>query len=289
MNNLSDINTIKAILSSHKFKFSHSLGQNFIVNPDICPKMADLGGVSKDIGVLEIGPGIGVLTRELATKAKKVVAIELDKKLLPILGETLSEFSNVKIINGDILKLNLAEIIKEEFYNMEVIVCANLPYYITSPVIMRLIEEKLPINSITVMVQKEVATRICAGAGHKETSAFTIFINYYCDTEFLFDVKKENFIPSPKVDSAVIKLNIKKNSDLQIKDENTFFKVVKAAFLQRRKTVLNSLYSGLDISKEKLSQILKEAQIEPNSRAENLSMKQFSNLSNIIFKEWLND
>ncbi|MDQ5983189.1 MAG: Ribosomal RNA small subunit methyltransferase A [Eubacteriales bacterium SKADARSKE-1] len=287
MNNLSDINTIKAILSRHKFNFSHSLGQNFIVNPNVCPEMAALSGAGENVGVLEIGPGIGVLTRELAALAQKVVSVELDQRLLPILDETLAGFSNVKIINGDILKLDLSKIIQDEFYNMDVVVCANLPYYITSPVITKLIEEKLTINSITIMVQKEVANRICAGAGHKETSAFSIFINYYCNAEFLFDVKKENFIPSPKVDSAVIKLNIKKGLSFNVADEKTFFKVVKAAFLQRRKTVSNSLSSGLGISKEKILEVLKDSQIEPNSRAENLSMQQFFNLSNIIFKEFI--
>ncbi|MGN1418939.1 MAG: 16S rRNA (adenine(1518)-N(6)/adenine(1519)-N(6))-dimethyltransferase RsmA, partial [Acutalibacteraceae bacterium] len=238
MADLSDISVIKGILSKHGFTFSKALGQNFLINPSVCPKMAQMCGADEETGVIEIGPGIGVLTKELALRAKKVVCIELDERLLPVLDETLGEFDNVKIINGDILKIDLKKLIEEEFAGMKVVVCANLPYYITSPVIMRLLESKLPISAVTVMIQKEVADRLCAEAGSRNAGAITVSVNYFAKAQKLFDVSKGSFMPAPKVDSAVIKLDIKEKPDVFVSDEKKFFKMVKAAFAMRRKTAL---------------------------------------------------
>lgn len=285
MENLSDINNIRKILKKHNFKFSHSLGQNFIINPEICPKMAELSEVGENTGVIEIGPGIGVLTNELAKRAKKVVSIEIDRMLLPVLNETLSEFSNVKVLNADILKINLKELIREEFNNVEnVVVCANLPYYITSPVIMKLLEGKLRLKSIVAMVQKEVAERICAGVGTRESSNITVTVNYYSKPKILFPVSKAEFMPSPKVDSAVIKLDINNGNSVKVKDEEVFFKVVKSVFLQRRKTILNSLSKGLNLDKAVIEKILLKLGLDINLRAENLTMEQFISLANYIYE-----
>ena len=283
MNNLSDITTIKSILSHHGFNFSKSLGQNFLIDPSVCPRMAQECGVDENIGVIEIGPGVGVLTCELAKRANKVVAIELDKKLLPVLRETLAEFDNVKIINDDILKINLEELIQTEFAGMDVLVCANLPYYITSPVIMRLLEEKLPVKSLTVMVQKEAAVRLCALPGKRECGAVSVAVRYYAEPEILFEVQRTSFLPAPHVDSAVIQLTIRPNEDVAVQDEKKFFSLVKAAFGQRRKTVLNSISAGLALSKQEVADALERAQIAPNTRAEQLSMEQFSHLANSLF------
>lgn len=285
MENLSDINNIRKILKKHNFKFSHSLGQNFIINPEICPKMAELSKIDESTGVIEIGPGIGVLTNELAKRAKKVVSIEIDRRLLPVLNETLSEFSNVKVLNADILKINLKELIREEFNNVEnVVVCANLPYYITSPVIMKLLEGKLRLKSIVAMVQKEVAERICAGVGTRESSNITVTVNYYSKPKILFPVSKAEFMPSPKVDSAVIKLDINNGNSVKVKDEEVFFKVVKSVFLQRRKTILNSLSKGLNLDKAVIEKILLKLGLDINLRAENLTMEQFISLANYIYE-----
>ncbi len=202
MKRLSDIGTIKEILSKHGFTFSKALGQNFLVNPSVCPRMAELSGAGRGVGVIEVGPGIGVLTNELCGLADKVVAIELDKRLLPVLDETLEEYDNIKVVNADVLELDLHTLIAEEFQGMEVVVCANLPYYITSPVIMKLLEDRLPISSVTVMVQKEAAQRICAKVGSRESGAVTVSVNYYAEPELLFGVSAGSFMPAPKVDSA---------------------------------------------------------------------------------------
>lgn len=281
MENLSNINNIRKILKKHNFKFSHSLGQNFIINPEICPKMADLSELDESTGVIEIGPGIGVLTNELAKRAKKVISIEIDRRLLPVLSETLFEFSNVKVLNADILKINLKELILEEFNDVEnIVVCANLPYYITSPVIIKLLEGKLRLKSIVAMVQKEVAERICAGVGTRESSNITVTVNYYSKPKILFPVSRSDFMPSPKVDSAVIKLDINDDNSVKVKDEEVFFKVVKSVFLQRRKTILNSLSKGLNLDKVVIEEVLLKLGLDINLRAENLTMDQFISLAN---------
>ena len=282
MNKLTDISYVKNVLSRHGFTFSKALGQNFLINPNVCPKMAEECGCGDNVGVIEIGPGAGVLTNELARVSYKVVAIELDKRLIPVLEETLSEHDNVKIINGDAMKLDISKLISDEFGNGEAVICANLPYYITSPIIMRLLEERLPINSLTVMVQKEAADRICAAPGTRESGAISAAVHYYSKPEFLFKVSKGSFLPAPKVDSAVIKLNILKNPPVGVSDEKMFFKVVKAAFSQRRKTLSNSLSSGLSISKSDISGILEQTGIKQTARAEEMTMEDFAAITETI-------
>lgn len=279
---LSNIGTIKDILGRHGFTFSKSLGQNFLINPSVCPKMAEQSGAKKGVGVIEVGPGIGVLTCQLAERADRVVAIELDKRLLPVLDETLAEYDNIRIINDDILKIDLKELIETEFSGMEVVVCANLPYYITSPVIMKLLEDRLPINALTVMVQKEAAQRICAEVGSRQSGAVTVAVNYYAKPQILFGVSAGSFMPAPKVDSAVIRLDILKEPCVQAENEELFFKVVKAAFSQRRKTLPNSLSAGLQISKLTVTNALNRANVPVNYRAEQLTMEQLAKISNAI-------
>lgn len=280
MNRLSDIGTIKDILSRHGFTFSKSLGQNFLINPSVCPRMSELSGAGRGVGVIEIGPGIGVLTNELCKLADKVVAIELDKRLLPVLEETLGEYDNLKVINADVLETDLHKLIEDEFSGMEVVVCANLPYYITSPVIMKLLEDKLPISAITVMVQKEAAQRICAKVGSRQSGAVTVSVNYYAKPEMLFSVSAGSFMPAPKVDSAVIRLNVLDKPPVNVNDEKKFFSVVKASFSQRRKVISNSLSSGLSLDKSKTAEILEKSGIPLNARAEKLSLQNFADIAN---------
>ncbi|WP_294909052.1 16S rRNA (adenine(1518)-N(6)/adenine(1519)-N(6))-dimethyltransferase RsmA [uncultured Ruminococcus sp.] len=280
MNRLSDIGTIKDILSRHGFTFSKSLGQNFLINPSVCPRMAELSGADKGVGVIEIGPGIGVLTNELCKLADKVVAIELDKRLLPVLEETLGEYDNLKVVNADVLETDLHKLIEEEFSGMEVVVCANLPYYITSPVIMKLLEDKLPISAITVMVQKEAAQRICAEVGSRQSGAVTVSVNYYAKPEMLFSVSSGSFMPAPKVDSAVIRLNVLEEPPVKVNDEKKFFSVIKASFSQRRKVISNSLSSGLSLDKSKTAELLEKSGVPLNARAEKLSLQNFADIAN---------
>lgn len=283
MNNLSDIGVIKSVLSRHGFTFSKALGQNFIINPSVCPRIAEEGGARKGAGVLEVGAGIGVLTAELAKRADKVVCVELDERLLPVLDETLGEFDNVKIINGDILKVNLPEILREEFGDMPVVVCANLPYYITSPVIMLLLESRLNIESITVMVQKEAAARLCAEVGSRDSGAVTVAVNYYAEAQKLFDVSRGSFMPSPNVDSAVIRLDIRPDSPIEVSDEKFFFRMVKAAFGQRRKTASNGISAGTGIPKQNVAAAIEVAGLSPSVRAESLTMEQLGRLCEELY------
>ena len=282
MQNLSDISVIKKILSEHGFTFSKSLGQNFLINPTVCPRMAEACGADCDTGVLEIGAGIGVLTAELAKRAKKVVSLELDTRLIPVLAETLGEFSNVEVLNADVLKIDLNKLIDDCFQGMHVAVCANLPYYITSPVIMALLESRIPVDAVTVMVQKEAAARLCAPVGSRDAGAVTVAVNYYAQAEKLFDVSAGSFMPAPKVDSSVIRLNIRKEPPVEVSDEKFFFRVIKAAFGQRRKTASNSLSAGLGIPKDKVSAAIAAAGFEPSVRAESLTMQELARLSECL-------
>ena len=286
MERLTDISNIREILSRHGFTFSKALGQNFLINPSVCPRMAEAaienGNADKSaVGVLEIGPGIGVLTRELCERAQKVVAVELDTRLLPVLEETLGEYENLKVVNDDVLKLDLHTLIEEEFGGMGVVVCANLPYYITSPVIMKLLEDKLPIRSLTVMVQKEAAQRLCAEPGTRDSSAITVAVHYYSAPELLFHVSAGSFMPAPKVDSAVIQLRLHA-PDVSVKDEATLFRVIRGAFSQRRKTVLNALSSSLSLDKSAVRAILESAGVEENARAERLTLEDFARISDAV-------
>jgi len=283
MERLSDIGEIKRILGAHGFTFSKAMGQNFLINPSVCPRMAQLCGADDKTGVLEIGPGIGVLTNELCKIAKKVVSVELDTRLLPVLAETLAEFGNFKVINADVMKLDLNKVIEEEFEGMDVVVCANLPYYITSPIIMKLLEDKLPIKALTVMVQKEAADRLCAKVGSRESGAVTVAVNYYSEAEKLFLVSRGSFMPAPNVDSAVIRLNVADKPRVDVKDEKLFFKMIKSAFAQRRKTISNSITSGLGISKDDLNNACEKAGVSPTARAEALTLEELGNLSNAIY------
>lgn len=282
MNNLSDIGTIKDILSRHGFHFSKALGQNFLVNPSVCPRMADECGVDGESGVIEIGAGIGVLTVELAKRAKKVVCIELDTRLLPILDETLKDYDNIEIVNDDVLKVDLHKLIAEKFPGMKVYVCANLPYYITSPVIMKLLEERLPIEAITVMVQKESAARLCAEVGSRQSGAVTVAVDYYSQAQKLFDVSAGSFMPPPKVNSSVIRLDVRKEAPIEVADEKLFFRIVHAAFGQRRKTALNSVSSGSGIEKATVAAALEDCGFDPNIRAESMTMQELAMLTEAI-------
>jgi len=281
---LSNISHIKAILSRHGFNFSKALGQNFLIDGSVCPRMADFccEGEGKK-GVIEIGPGIGVLTREVSKRADKVVAIELDTRLIPILSETLSDLNNCEVINADAMKLDLKALIDEKFKDMTVSVCANLPYYITSPIIMGLLEADLPLDNITVMVQKEAAERLCAAPGERACGAVSAAVSYYSEPEILFGVKRDSFLPAPNVDSAVIRLKLRKEPPINPKDAKFFFKCVKAAFAQRRKTVLNSVSATLKIEKSVLSAVLEQNGIKSTARAEELSLNELCTLSDAIY------
>ena len=285
MNQLSDIAVIRDVLGRHGFHFSKSLGQNFLVNPGVCPRMAEECGAGPESGVLEIGPGIGVLTAELARRAGRVVSIELDQRLLPVLDETLEEFSNVKIVNGDVMKVDLHALLREEFPGMQVAVCANLPYYITSPVIMRLLEEKLPVTSLTVMVQKEAAERLCAAPGTRQCGAVSAAVRYYAEPRLLFGVGRGSFLPQPNVDSAVIRFDILDRPPVEVDSEKDFFALVKAAFGQRRKTVANSVSALLGLSKDRVQRACERAGVSPTARAEQLTMEELAALSRAIGQE----
>lgn len=282
MQNLTNLGTIRTIMDRFGFTFSKSLGQNFIVNPSVCPKIAELGGAEPEVGVLEIGAGFGVLTNELAARAEKVVVVELDSRLLPVLSYTLSDHKNVKVINQDILKTDLPALLAEEFGEMEVVVCANLPYYITSPILMMLLESRLPVKSITVMVQKEAGERICAVMPSRACGAVTAAVRYYSEPQILFPVSRGSFYPSPNVDSMVVRLDVKKELPLEGEAEKRLFRVVKAAFGQRRKTLVNTLSSGLKIEKARAAEAIAEAGLKPTVRAEELSLDEFIRLSQIL-------
>ena len=285
MSQLSNIKNVKEILARHGFTFSKKLGQNFIVNPSICPRIAELGGAGPDTGVLEIGPGLGVLTWELAARARKVVAVELDERLLPVLGETLAGFDNVKVIQADVLKIDLDALLRQEFPNMEVVICANLPYYITSPIVMRLLETRLPVKAITVMVQKEAAARICAAPGSRNAGALSAAVSYYAVPQILFPVSRGSFMPAPEVDSAVIRLDIRPQPAVSPVDDALFFKVIRAGFSQRRKTLSNSLSSGLGLAKDQTSAALQQVGLRPSARAEELTLEDFCRLTSQIFED----
>lgn len=272
---------VKKILSKHGFKFSKSLGQNFLMDGNIVRKIADAGEITQDDYVIEIGPGIGTLTEELALRAKKVVAIEIDNTLLPILDETIGKYKNVEIVHEDVLKVDMEKLINEKLNGGPVKVVANLPYYVTTPIIGKLIEDNLNLDAIIVMVQKEVAERMESGPGGKEYGSLSIFVNFYSKPKIIVKVPKTVFMPQPKIDSAVIKLDIKK--ELPDVDKEKFFKVVKASFSKRRKTLVNALSTyGFDIAKEDIKNTLKTLNIDENIRAESLSVEDFIKISKTL-------
>ena len=272
---------VREILDNYGFKFSKSLGQNFLIDGNIVRKICQDGDITQEDYVLEIGPGIGTLTEELALNAKKVVAVELDQKLLPILEETLVDYDNVEIVHGDILRVDIKGLIEEKLGGGPIKVVANLPYYVTTPIIAKLIEEDFNIESIIVMIQKEVADRIVAGPGNKQYGSLSVFVNFYTEPEILIGVPKTVFMPQPKVDSAVIKLKLKKN--LPQVNREVFFKVVKSAFGKRRKTILNSLSSQeLGLEKEIIREVLETVGIPLEERAENLKIEDFIKISKTL-------
>ena len=287
MNSLTDIRAVRALLERHGFRFSKALGQNFLINPSVCPRMAEACGVTRDGGVLEIGPGIGVLTHELAQRAGRAVAIELDERLFPVLGETLADHDNVTLIHGDVMKLDLAALLKEQFTRpdgslMDICVCANLPYYITSPIVMMLLESGLPLQSITVLVQKEAAQRLCATPGTRECGAVTMAVQYYAEARTLFPVSRGSFLPAPKVDSMVMQLTLRAAPPVDAADPAGMFRLIRAGFGQRRKTLPNALGS-CGLTKEQAIAALQQAQLPLTARAEQCTLEDFARLSNIVF------
>jgi len=290
MPTLTNMRDMQDILQKHGFRFSKALGQNFLINPSVCPKMAAMCGADEHTGVLEIGPGIGVLTEQLSKVAKKVVSVELDDRLLPVLAETLADCDNVEIVHGDILKLDIPALIEEKFSytdedgtrrHMPVVVCANLPYYITSPILMALLEQHLPIDAITVLVQKEAAQRLCAAPGTRECGAITLAVHYYAEPEMLFAVSRGSFMPAPNVDSTVIRLTLREQRALDADQEKQLFRTVRAAFEQRRKTLSNSLMTG-GFTKPQIAAALEAVGLSPTARAEQLTMEQFIALSKAL-------
>ena len=280
--NLADINTIRSLLDKSGFSFKKSLGQNFLIDPDVCPAMA-AAACDKDTGVIEIGPGIGVLTAELSKTAKRVVAVELDERLKKILPLTLADCKNAEIIYGDIMKMDIKKLIVEKFSDCaKIAVCANLPYYITSPIVMGLLESRLPADNITVMVQKEAAERLCAEVGTRDAGAVSVAVSYYSEPEILFEVPRTCFMPSPKVDSAVIKLKIREKPPVSVNSEEHFFRLVKACFAQRRKTLVNTVSNTTGTEKEAIKKALESLGLPETVRSEQLSLNNLAELSNLI-------
>jgi dimethyladenosine transferase len=278
---LYNINEIKALLSNHGFHFSKSMGQNFIIDSSVPEKIAELSSIDDSCGVVEIGPGIGSLTVSLASRAKKVVSIELDKSLLPLLKDTLSGYSNVEIINKDALKTNFKELVDEKLSGLKPTLCANIPYNITSPLISAVIEAKC-FDNMTVMIQREVARRICASPSTADYGAFTIYVNFFANPTVLFDVTPSSFIPEPKVWSSVVLLKKRTSPPAEIKNEGLFFKVVKSSFAQRRKTLVNGLHAsfGDKLSKSQITEIVTSCGFPDNIRGEALDIKGFAKITN---------
>lgn len=265
------------LLNQYHLKANKRYGQNFLINQDIVDEIIEKSEINSNDVVIEIGPGLGTLTKALAAVAKKVIAVELDGNMVKILKERPLG-NNIEIIHNDILKVDLKSIIAE---NESVKVVANLPYYITTPIIMTLLENKYNLESITVMVQKEVGRRVCSEPGSKEYGAITVSVKYYSDAKIIIDVPKDNFLPAPEVDSCVIKLDIRKTSIVDLKDEKLFFEIIRNGFCQRRKTILNSLTVN-GITKDKLKDVLSELSIDEKLRAEDLSIYDFANISNLV-------
>jgi len=284
MVNVCDIQVMKPLLAQHGFRFSKAKGQNFLIAPWVPQSIAEEAGVDETAGVLEIGPGIGPLTQQLCLRAKKVCAVELDERLEPILDITVGEFDNLEIIWNDILKLDIPALVAGEFPGLRPMACANLPYYITSPILSALLEADC-FDSVTVMVQKEVAQRIAAAPGSPDYSAFTVFCQYYAEPDLLFDVPAHCFMPQPKVTSAVIQLNVRKERNWGALDEKVFFRTVKASFAMRRKKLSNGLASGFpELGKTGAAEVIEAAGFDANVRGETLSIPEFVRIANEIVK-----
>lgn len=275
--NLTDYNEIRALLTRHGFRFSKSLGQNFLTAAWVPERIAEEAGLDELTGVVEVGPGVGCLTAELARRAGRVAAIELDRALLPVLKETLREYDNVSVIPGDATKLDLRALAEEKLPGLRPVVCANLPYNVTTPLLTALIEAGC-FETITVMIQREVARRICAGPGSADYGAFGIFVQWHCDPELLFDVPPSCFVPQPKVTSSVIRLTRRPAPPLPVRDEKLLFRIIRAAFNQRRKTLVNALSSGLGLGKDELETVLGEVGLDARVRGEALDIAAFAAL-----------
>ena len=284
MINVCDIQVMKPLLAEHGFHFSKAKGQNFLIAPWVPQSIAEDSGVDETVGVLEIGPGIGPLTQQLALRAKKVCAVELDTRLEPILQKTVGEFDNLEILWGDVLEQDIPGLVREKFEGLRPMACANLPYYITSPILSALLEADC-FAAVTVMVQKEVAQRIAAAPGSPDYSAFTVFCQYYAEPELLFDVPAHCFLPQPKVTSAVITLRVRKERPWDILDEKIFFRTVKASFAMRRKKLSNGLAAGFpELGKTGAAEVIEKAGFDANIRGETLSIPDFARIANEIVK-----
>lgn len=280
---LTDINDIKKLLSNHGFRFSKSMGQNFLTAAWVPEDIADAAQLDENTGVLEVGPGIGCLTEQLSMRAGKVVAVELDNALRPVLKETLDGKDNVEIVFGDILKQNIKELVNEKMSGMRHVVCANLPYNVTSPLITAFLEAEC-FDTATVMIQREVARRICARPGTADYGAFTVLVNWYAEPEMLFDVPPSCFIPQPKVTSSVIRLKMRSTPPVSVKDRTLFFRVVRAAFGMRRKTLTNALSASInELGKPEIEKLLYDCGFDPKIRGEALSIGDFAKISDAIF------
>ena len=282
MDRLSSHQATKEVVQKHNFKFSKSLGQNFLIDTNVIDRILEGARVKEGDDVIEVGPGIGTLTKEMGRSAEKVVAIEIDKTLIPILEETLEDFPNIEVINQDILKVNVQELVKEKLNGGPVKLVANLPYYITTPIVMKFLEEDIPVTDIVVMVQKEVADRMNAKPNTKDYGALSVAVQYYCDTEIVAKAPRHMFMPQPNVDSTVIGLHVREEQIYHVDNEDIFFKTVKASFGQRRKTLLNSLGGLGFLSKDQIKEALKEANIDEKRRGETLSIEEFASLSNAV-------
>ncbi len=282
--NLANPTELKKLIEKHGFSFSKTLGQNFLIDENVLDKIVKGAGISENDCVLEIGPGAGTLTQRLAGTGAKCVAVEIDNALIPVLGESMAEFENFTLIHDDILKVDIEALVEREFKGKTFSVVANLPYYITTPIVMKLLEERLPVKSMTLMVQKEVAERMCATCGGKEYGALSVAVSYYCDAEIVCKAEPHCFIPQPKVTSTVIRLTVGDKPKVSVKDEKFFFAVVKAAFHQRRKTLVNALSKSpyVSIEKEKIEKALKELDLDEKIRGEKLSIEYFARLSDLL-------
>ena len=287
--NLSSPGTVRAIRDKYGLQPTKSLGQNFITDRNVLEQIVEGAGIGCEDLVIEIGPGIGVLTAELAEKAAFVTAVELDSRLIPVLGETLAGYSNIRILNADILKTDIAQIIEEsraeKLFTRKVHIVGNLPYYITTPIIMKLLEDQVPADSITVMMQKEVADRIRSGPGNRTYGAISVAVQYYCSVTKIIDVPKEAFVPRPKVESTVLRLEPLGEKQIDVRDEKMFLRCVKAGFAQRRKTLLNSLSSAGGTDKDRVREILETAGIDPGRRAETLTVEEFARIADRLTDE----
>ena len=279
-------NTIE-VLQKYNFNFQKKFGQNFLINTGVLEDIIEASEITKDDFVVEIGPGIGTMTQYLCENAREVLAVEIDTNLIPILKDTLKEYDNVEVINQDILKVDINKIAEEKNNGRPIKVVANLPYYITTPIIMGLFESHVPVESITIMVQKEVADRMQTGPGSKEYGALSLAVQYYSNPKIVLNVPPSCFMPQPKVGSAVIKLTCHNNPPVEVDNEKMLFKVIRASFNQWRKTLANGLknYGGIPLSKEQIQESIEELGVEANIRGEKLSLEQFAQLSNIINKK----